>query len=98
MSMWGSLDDLLDNTFGRREVTEDEMAEWINENAFKIMIAAYPGSRDLLEDLDECTYEDVLEALLSNTYGDAPIEDYIRGYINWIQDESERSLNRKRRR
>ena len=90
-----ALDRLVDRTFGRREVTEDEMQEWINENAFQIMLAAYPGCRELLEELDNGTYQDVLTTVLQNEFGDAIIEDHIRGQINWIQDESERSMNRK---
>lgn len=69
-------------------MTRDKMHDWIKSHVWELLMAAYPGTQDLLDEVSDytadCIYEDLV---ISSEYGSGLIMEYIFENIAMADDE-----------
>lgn len=68
-------------------MTRAEMEDWIMDNAWNLLMAAYPESRELMREVSGTTAERIFDDLVFNMDGCGIIETYIDENVVMEDDE-----------
>lgn len=73
-------------TFGEHP-TRGEVHDWLFNNQWEVLKHMFPGCEELLESVDDFTYEQIVADLVASEYDTALAEELVEAEIGLAEDE-----------